>query len=290
MRPVASRRRNGRSDDVPEAGRDAVVGGAAKRSGGRRGRMSRVALVTTCALLLSGQREARPGPVPGGLEPARPGRGPFAVELAVAGSPVGPTDVPVLLVPGWFDTDRDLAALQIRLVAAGWPSERVDALTFDDPTGSNKAHAEQIDSAVSGMLERTGADFVDIVAHSMGGLATRWYLGTRPRPPVRKVVFLASPHRGTLSAHFAWGDGRDDMLPESAFLDTLNAGRPLPEGVEAITVRTPIDTHVIPPESATLPGVPDYLVCCPTHDGLLRDLEVFQIVQDFLEAPVGGGP
>jgi hypothetical protein len=73
------------------------------------------------------------------------------------------------------------------------------------------------------------------------------------------------------------------MMPESDFLRALNAGEPLPAGLEAITIRTRIDTHVVPAESATLPGVPDYTVCCPSHQGLLRDDEVFAIVASFLE-------
>jgi len=260
------------------------------RGPGRRGRSwARAALVGVWALVLTGTGEASPR-----IDAVDRPDATAARSEATAPSRQGPTpratDVPVLLVPGWFDTDRDLAALQVRLVAAGWPSEHIDAITFEDPTGSNRAHALQIASAVAGLLERTGAGAVDIVAHSMGGLSTRWYLRTHAAAPVRRVVFLASPHHGTLSAHFAWGDGRDDMLPESPFLDTLNTGRALPEGVEAITVRTLLDTHVIPPESATLQGVPDHLVCCPTHDGLLRDREVFQIVRDFLVAPADGGP
>lgn len=187
----------------------------------------------------------------------------------------------MLLVPGWFDTARDLAALRIRLLAAGWPHVR--ALTFEDATGSNRDHAAEIETAIAEVLLETGAEEVDVVAHSMGGLATRWYLMQRTPSPVRRVVFLASPHRGTLSAHLAWGEGRDEMMPESAFLDSLNAGRFLPPGIEAITIRTPLDTHVLPGESATLPGVPDHTVCCPTHQGLLRDDEVFSIVADFLE-------
>lgn len=196
---------------------------------------------------------------------------------------VGPGDVPVLLVPGWLDTGRDLAAMQIRLLGAGWPSEYVETITFEEPTGSNREHADELEAAVERLLERTGADRVDIVAHSMGGLATRWYLRTREDPPVRRVVFIGSPHGGTLSAHLAWGGGREEMMPGSPFLDTLNAGAPVPEDVEAITVRTVVDTHVVPGESATLPGVPDYELCCPTHAGLLRDEEVFQIILDFLE-------
>ena len=190
--------------------------------------------------------------------------------------------VPILLVPGWLDTARDLAALRIRLLAAGWPDDHVETITFEDPTGSNRDHAVELARAVDTLLAHAGAEEIDIVAHSMGGLATRWYLRTDSTAPVRRVVFIGSPHRGTLSAHLAWGGGREEMMPESAFLDTLNAD-PAPLGVEAITVRTLVDTHIVPGESATLPGVSDHLICCPTHAGLLRDEDVFRILVDFLE-------
>jgi triacylglycerol lipase len=72
------------------------------------------------------------------------------------------------------------------------------------------------------------------------------------------------------------------MLPGSPFLDSLNAGPGVPPGVEIVTLRTPLDAHVLPPESATLRGAEDVEVCCPTHEGLLRDLEVFRIVRRFL--------
>lgn len=192
-------------------------------------------------------------------------------------------DVPVVLVPGWLGTGRDLADMRIRLMAVGLDGTAVRTLTFRDPTGSNVDHAAEIDSLVQEVRAETGAELVDIVAHSMGGLATRWYLGSLPDAPIRRVAFLGTPHRGTLAAHLAWGDGRDDMLPDSPFLEALNARPALPDGVEAITVRTPIDTRVLPGESATLPGVQDYEVCCPTHAGLLENEDVFIIVLDFLE-------
>lgn len=211
------------------------------------------------------------------------------------GEPWSPVNaVPVLLVPGWLDTERDLAALRIRLMSAGWEPERVASVTFADPTGSNREHARELDLAARDLLERTGAERLDLVAHSMGGLAARVWLREGGAERTRRVVFLGSPHRGTWSAYLAWGEGSEEMRPGSPFLDSLNAGSAIPEGVEALTVRTPLDTHILPPESATLPGVPDVEVCCPTHTGLLRDLEAFRVIRLFLDEgvvdeAVGGG-
>lgn len=211
-----------------------------------------------------------------------------ACALAGVESLSAQTRVPVLLVPGWFDTERDLAALRIRLLSAGWPVEAVDALTFDKPTGSNEEHAEEISRAVEALRGRNGADRVDIVAHSMGGLATRVYLRVAGADRVRRVVFLGTPHRGTYSAYLAFGEGREEMIPGSPFLTSLNTDPPVPLGVEVMTVRTPIDALVLPNESATLPGTSNVQVCCPTHAGLLRSLDVFRVVRRFLAE--GSGP
>ncbi len=215
----------------------------------------------------------------------RPGRvlGVLATLLVAGGSaPQMPTEVPVLLIPGWFDTERDLAALRIRLISAGWPTEYVEPLSFRDPTGSNVDHAAEIGAAVEVLRARTGASEIDLVAHSMGGLAARRYLMDVGPRRVRRVVFVATPHRGTYTAYVAFGLGRDEMIPGSLFLEALNAGPPVPDGVEAITIRTPMDTVILPGESATLPGVEDHQLCCPTHAGLLRNLEVFRVIRRFL--------
>jgi len=188
---------------------------------------------------------------------------------------------PVVLVPGWFANDRDLAALRLRLLAAGWSD--VQSIDFRDPIGSNREHAVELDSLVRQVIAESGAPSVDIVAHSMGGLATRWYLLTHDPAPVRKLVFIASPHRGTLTAHVAFGDGREEMKPGSAFLDTLNASAAVPPAMDAITIWSPLDLIILPQESATLAGFESYRVCCPTHEGLLLDSEVFTIVRGFLE-------
>jgi triacylglycerol lipase len=190
--------------------------------------------------------------------------------------------VPVLLVPGWGDGKPQLDPLQGRFVTAGWDPHTVDIVAFEDPEGSNVVHARELAPAVDRLIERTGAAQIDIVAHSMGGLAVRRYLLDGGAASVRKVVFLATPHRGTVSANVAWGDGAREMEPGSRFLLDLIRATPVPPEVRAITIRTPLDLHIIPSESATLPGVPDVEVCCPTHIGLLDDDETFRAIQRFL--------
>lgn len=192
---------------------------------------------------------------------------------------------PVLLVPGWSDGPEELGPLRSRFLAAGWSADSVVSHDFADPEGSNHAHAEEIARAVDRLRKAAGADEVDLVAHSMGGLAVRRYLLDGGADVVRRVAFLATPHRGTVSAHLAWGEGAREMEPGSRFLLELLRGRAVPRGVRAITVRTPLDLHVIPNESATLPGMPNLEVCCPTHAGLLDDDDAFELVRRFLESP-----
>ena len=196
--------------------------------------------------------------------------------------------VPVLLVPGWIDSEEDLLPLRERLIEAGWLGERVVALSFQNPVGSNRDHAQEISAAVDLLRMETGSDQVDIVAFSMGGLAVRHFLnvgiatGGGRKNPVRRVAFLATPHQGTLVALMAWGEGGGEMEPGSDFLTELNRYPPLPPGLEALTIRTSVDLTVVPHESATLPDTPDLVVCCPTHRGLLRDGQAFQRLLQFL--------
>jgi len=198
------------------------------------------------------------------------------------GEPSTERKVPVLLVPGWRDVADELGPIQARLFEGGWPPEFVTGVTFIDPIGSNEENAVQIANAVDAIRARTGADRVDIVAHSMGGLAVREFLRSEGDDvAVRRVVFLGTPHRGTLTAALAWGDGGREMVPGSAFLERLNAV-PASDSVEILAVRTPVDLNVIPSSSAMLPGARNVEICCPSHHGLLSDEQTLDHVLTFL--------
>lgn len=206
-----------------------------------------------------------------------------AFRLPPDGAAPGPRPIPVVLVPGWYEEATDLEPLSRRLIEAGWPADRIAMVSFADPVGSNADHAREIADHVDRLRRISGAQHVDVVAHSMGGLAVRYFLSDPDRAgDARRVVFLGTPQRGTWIAYFAWGDGGGEMIPESEFLDSLNAQPPVPFGIDALTIRTPVDTHIIPGENATLPGVPDIEVCCPSHGGLVSDRGTFEVVHAFL--------
>ena len=201
-----------------------------------------------------------------------------------------PDHPPVLLVPGWSDRASELEDFRSRLVDAGWDPARVLAVDFHDPVGSNLSHAEEVAAAVASLRRETGAPRVDVVAFSMGGLAVRHYLlFGGGEASIRKAAFLATPHRGTAVAIFAWGEGGREMIPGSSFLERLN-GDDIPDGVEMVAFRTPVDTRVVPHTSAVLPGADNVEICCPGHSEMLRDQETFVRVADFLLRVPGSSP
>jgi triacylglycerol lipase len=204
-----------------------------------------------------------------------------------------PEQTPVVLVHGWLSRGRSLRFLARHLQRNGWPDSHVLPIDFRDSCGSNIEHAAEIDAAIETLRSRTGAAEVDVVAHSMGGLALRWYFACRSRslpPPVRRAVFIATPHRGTWLSLLAWGKGAPEMRPGSKFLRRLET-HDLPDSVQTFTVRTVIETHVIPWHSATWPAAhADHVVPLAPHGFMLRSRAVSSTVQRFLETAAHPSP
>jgi triacylglycerol lipase len=196
----------------------------------------------------------------------------------------GPEPPPVLLVPGWSDGPHSLWLLERRLKRAGWPGDRVRRLGFRNRCGSNREHAREIAAAVTEFVHCAAVPAIDVVAHSMGGLAVREYLRQHgERAGIRRVAFLGTPHAGTIVARLAWGGGAPEMRPGSDFLLRL-AEAGLPPAVRSLTIRARFDLRVIPAFHGVLAGSPDVVLPWTTHRGLLRSPRAHTLLMDFLTA------
>jgi triacylglycerol esterase/lipase EstA (alpha/beta hydrolase family) len=166
---------------------------------------------------------------------------------------------PVLLVPGYGGSTASLQAMADRLTAAGRDTTVVGLPGTG--TGDLAAAAAALGAAVDAALERTGAESVDVVGYSAGGVVARLWVAAGGADVARRVVTLGSPHHGTTLADLA-GDVVPDQCPlgcrqlgtDSDVLARLNADDETPEGPTWVSIWTTQDRTVTPPDSAQLDG------------------------------------
>lgn len=102
--------------------------------------------------------------------------------LAPAPAPATvPAHNPVVFVHGWRGSAAAWQPMMRNFINAGWSPDQLFAISLSDPNsgavGINIKHAAEIrDYIKDTVLPQTGASRVDIIAHSMGGLSTMYYL------------------------------------------------------------------------------------------------------------------
>ncbi|MFJ7339031.1 lipase family alpha/beta hydrolase [Streptomyces sp. NPDC101110] len=133
---------------------------------------------------------------------------------------------PVLLLHGFIDNRSVFVLLRRSLAQHG--RQRIESLNYSPLTRDIRAAAELLGRRVEELCERTGAERIDIVGHSLGGLIARYYvqrLGGDTH--VRTLVTLGTPHSGTRVVPFA--DAHPivrQMRPGSPVLEELTAPAP----------------------------------------------------------------
>lgn len=226
--------------------------------------------------------------------------GGFAVRALTGGvDPVAQDQPgPVLLVPGYGGSTTALEALAARLIADGRDASVV-ALAGNG-TGDLRAQAQVLAAAADDALTRTGADSVDVVGYSAGGVVTRlWLREYGGAAQARRVVTLGSPHHGTTVAGLAESVVPDQcpeacrqLVPGSDLLRALNAGDETPEGPVYVSIWTAQDETVTPPDSARLDGALNLVVqdICPAASVAHGQLPTDPLVEAMVEQQLGAGP
>lgn len=166
-----------------------------------------------------------------------------------------------------------------RLRSAGVPFV---AVNLEPVFGRIDDYVPIVDSAVRRVREATGRAPL-IVAHSMGGLATRaWLSRCAERDAVEHVVTIGSPHHGTWLARFGVTPNGLQMRRPNAWLDELRAAEAARDGASPYARFTCFYSHcdniVFPPSTATLPGADNRHVSGSAHVHLADQPAVFDAV------------
>jgi len=152
--------------------------------------------------------------------------------------------------------------------------------------GDIRIAARVLADKVEATLAGDGADKVDIVCHSAGGLVARYYLTyLRGDRSVRHLVTLGTPHQGTYFAYLLqlpFLSITRQTRPGSNLLREISRPGAVPPHVRVTSLWSPIDGVVLPPENAVLPGARNVKVPWTTHWGFLWSQHTYHLVRDAL--------
>ena len=197
---------------------------------------------------------------------------------AVAEPEEGDAPIPVVLVPGYGVNRAYFSFFQMYLRRRGWPWVAVvNHRPFSAPV---PYYAERLGLYVDEVLRASGAEQVDIVGHSMGGLVAAFYvnvLGGNTR--VRRLVTLGAPWRGTATWVFGGRRQARDMAPDS---DVVKAVQELKVPTTAIWSRS--DAMIFPAERAKPDGGDAIELANLGHNEMLFSARVFRLVAQLLSS------
>lgn len=186
---------------------------------------------------------------------------------------------PVVFVHGLFGSPANFDTMSLRLRLRGYTAAELVTFSYNS-TGSLTTAANALATRVQQVLADAGAERVDLVTHSLGGLPSRWYVkflgGT---DVVDDWISLGGPNLGGApgSCPAPGSVACDQATQGSEFITTLNAGDPTPAPVSYTTFSSRCDT-VVDDEWTIVDGANNVDVGCVSHVNLVSDRGVFDRV------------
>jgi triacylglycerol lipase len=203
------------------------------------------------------------------------------------------TPRPVIFVHGVNGSSANFDTMAQRLAEDGWPEEYLIFFDAEDPAwGCNVDNADAIQLLVDDTIEATCQPRVDVVAHSMGTLSSRYYVknlgGTEL---VNTYATLGGQHHGLASPCFApdwlnvcvW----QELCETGEFIAQLNEEPATPGEAWWVSMYGTAD-DTVPNSSSYLGGAENIEFVGVEHsgaNGLLEVEEVYDEVRRVLEYP-----
>ena len=189
--------------------------------------------------------------------------------------------IPVLLVHGYTLNRACFTFLQTYLHTRGW--EWVWSINHAPRSSPIPVFAKRLGRSIERLCEETGAEQIDIVGHSMGGIVAAYAMkefgyGAR----VRKLVTLGTPWRGTKTHVFSWMREGVDLNPESEVIKSLQDFR-----ADTTAIWSQKDHLTLPTTSAA----PTHAECIEVphlgHMEMMTSARCFRLVADALIGKAG---
>jgi triacylglycerol esterase/lipase EstA (alpha/beta hydrolase family) len=190
--------------------------------------------------------------------------------------------LPVLYVPGFISSFTFAWYLERMFERVGYEFHSIAFpwMATGDMVELARELKTQVEAAAGQYLR------VNLVCHSAGGLIARYYIQKLSRSAsVSSVVFLGTPHQGTVAAYPAFlSRACRQMTPGSDFMDELDTGglgRILTN--RALSIYSNHDILVLPSESGRLAGSRNMILRGPLGHALPLDPRAFAAALAFIE-------
>jgi triacylglycerol lipase len=212
-----------------------------------------------------------------------------AIALCLTGAALAPASSmaldPILFVHGWNGSASNWNTMKARFEKDGYPASHLLAYNYNTSTSNKTTGEVEVKARVEQLLASTGTTKVDILAHSMGSLNSRWYLKfvAGAQEKVDDWVSFGGPNHGTSLANVCFTTTCVEMRIGSKFLTELNAGDETPGAVNYGTWWSPCDEFINPDESVILSGATNTQTACISHLGLVSDEAVYKEVREFIK-------
>ena len=188
---------------------------------------------------------------------------------------VGPR--PIVVLHGYVMNRANYVPMVRRLSRAGLgPIYGFEYWTL----GKIPSAARRLSEFVEQVRAEHGADSVDLIGHSLGGIVGRYYaqiLDANQR--VRHLITIGSPHGGTAVAWAGFGRMRVELKPGSALLRQLYDAA-IPDHLHMTAIWSRADPLVPGPRSARVSGTDELVYDDLGHLSMLTSRRV---AQDIIE-------
>ena len=210
----------------------------------------------------------------------------FPRKLGRNAGPTAPRSdhLPVLLIHGFTCNEAAMAPLWKRLSDKGF---QAFTHTMQPLYGSIEAYRDGIDARIAEVLRLSGAPQVNVVVHSMGGLAMRAWARSNSDHATRvaKLVTIGTPHQGTALAQFGAGVNARQMELQADWWRNLPPVSTLPFPV--VSIYSHDDNIVAPQHSSEVPGAKWLAVSGVGHLRLLTSTLVFgYLLEELIQSSV----